>query len=50
MESKKKIKVLLVEDDSHYVSFIRELLRRGKSRLDLQWAKTLKEAFVSAGR
>lgn len=46
MESKKKIKVLLVEDDSDYISFVRELLRRGKSRLDLQWATSLKKAFV----
>lgn len=45
MESKKKIKVLLVEDDSQYVSFIRELLRRGKSPLDLHRANTLKDAF-----
>ncbi len=45
MDNKIEIKVLLVEDDSLFIRFIREMLRREKSPVRLQSANTLKDAF-----
>lgn len=49
MDNKIEIKVLLVEDDSLFIRFIRELLRREKSPVQLQSVNTLKDAFDLLG-